>query len=405
MSTQQGIEKFEFKPDTVSEEFEQYIFRFKMFLRANNFNFAGSHDDAVEAGATLMAFGGLHIYSVLRAKKKCDELETMTFQQMVTILEEKYLVRDEKVAYCKFMKRAYDPTKETFDDFVTSLRILAASAGYNSEKEVLFTLMIRDSVPKHIQKQAKKPDTTLDSLLKWIVTKDHQNDVDEPLSVNKIENRYSRPRFNSESSISNKNPSQNKCDNCAFANNNNHAENCPAKNEICRFCKNKGHFERCCRKKKKEQATSSSQKHGKPSKHTNSYSVLENDQIATVTVNSINSKPSCEIELETGETVKFLPDSGSGANIMTKTSIKQLKNQPILRPSHRKLMPYKPKSKPLVLLGEFSIKARALNGNKVIDITIVVVDNEDDHIDNLLGIKTLRKLGVDFNELFENESL
>ena len=104
-AAQNGIEQFVFKQETVAEELEQYLFRFKMFLKANKLNIEDNEQDSIEAGATLLAFGGINIYTVLRAKKSKEDLTTMRFQAMVEILEQKYLVKDEKLAYCKFRKR------------------------------------------------------------------------------------------------------------------------------------------------------------------------------------------------------------------------------------------------------------------------------------------------------------
>jgi len=293
-----------------------------------------------------------------------------------------------------------------------SLRILAHAAGLMEDKHILYKIMVCDSSPKHVVKYARKSESTLDSLLKYIVEKEHEDEEDEPISLNRIQSF--RPRYGSESAINYKKPSFNsnqtisdqKCDKCGFSGGTNHS-NCPSKNEMCRYCNNKGHFERCCRKKKKDQLN----KHNtipRPSKSGKSYSVQEMDDLTSIStmipVNSMNSyMPSCIIDLE-GEYIKFLPDSGSGANIITKDRYLTMKNPPNLSPSTAKLQPYKPNSKCLNLLGEFLIKAKMANCESRIPITIVVVDNENQPIDNLLGMRTLRKLGFDFNELLGNET-
>jgi len=174
-AAQNGIEQFVFKQETVAEELEQYLFRFKMFLKANKFNIEDNEQDSIEAGATLLAFGGINIYTVLRAKKSKEDLTTMRFQAMVEILEQKYLVKDEKLAYCKFYKRKFNSEKEKFDDYVMSLRILAHAAGLMEDKHILYKIMVCDSSPKHVVKYARKSESTLDSLLKYIVEKEHED--------------------------------------------------------------------------------------------------------------------------------------------------------------------------------------------------------------------------------------
>ncbi|CAG2251175.1 unnamed protein product [Mytilus edulis] len=205
------------------------------------------------------------------------------------------------------------------------------------------------------------------------------------------------------STYANKKQNQNKselkqisCYACGFSGHYKTDPKCPAKGKKCRLCQNEGHFEKCCKSKKKISKNHYSRKtnvrHVESADDTCSEPDYENeDDDYAFTVHGNQGKVSKFSVNVGGIDVPVVIDSGATVNIIDRTPWEHLKKNKIKcesKTSSKNLYAYG-SNKPLTIAGSFNTNVCVNDRCVSADFFVIEEDGQA-----LLGHKTSIELGV-----------
>lgn len=288
---------------------------------------------------------------------------------------------------------------ESFDCFLTSLRLKAATCGYKDQTD----RMIRDRLvlgvyAKSVQEKLLRHEgLTLDKAIQICKAAEVSKLGSEQLntasaSVNAVSNTINSKSNNSVTEKNQQTASNFKtnnqqggnvkmydCSRCGIA----HAwRRCPAWRFECAKCKRKGHYTKCCTAKVQVVETELSQSDTQPF----FVGVVKADPVVREIIQvDTQSKWECMLSLHE-KLIHVKLDTGAGANLLGWQDYCALKNRPRLGPAHVTLKDYNHGS----ISTKGSCILRADIKGKLIPIQFIVVENAQ----SLLGGDTCDKLGL-----------
>ncbi|KAK3752378.1 hypothetical protein QZH41_000375 [Actinostola sp. cb2023] len=180
--------------------------------------------------------------------------------------------RDPDFEVTKFRECVQKP-EQSIDSYVTQLRSLAryCDFGNRADDEIKLQIKLNCASSRLRRKAFAEPQWKLDDLVKYAraleISNKQASEIEHiPTNVNAV--KFVRPRQQGAArapATRNRQPrdrqapmnksNNNTCGNCGYEYpHQGGSENCPAAKTTCRYCQNKGHFERVCRKKKLDNA-------------------------------------------------------------------------------------------------------------------------------------------------------
>ena len=161
----------------------------------------------------------------------------------------------------KFDRRRQLPG-ETFDSFVTDLKLLARGLDITETEKLIRNAIACKSLDERVRQRCleKSKNLTLDTAIDigrmFEATKDGMQVMageDPKVEVNKVTSRYGsakgRGKQKKQSKQTGNNDKSSKCTRCGY-DSHRPQDKCPAKHESCKVCKKIGHFAQVCRSQK-----------------------------------------------------------------------------------------------------------------------------------------------------------
>ncbi|KAK3728358.1 hypothetical protein QZH41_011397, partial [Actinostola sp. cb2023] len=176
--------------------------------------------------------------------------------------------RDPDFEVTKFRECVQKP-EQSIDSYVTQLRSLVryCDFGNRADDEIKLQIKLNCASSRLRRKAFAEPQWKLDDLVKYAraleISNKQASEIEHiPTNVNAVKFMRSRQQGAARAAVTrNRQPrdrqapmnksNNNTCGNCGYEYpHQGGSENCPAAKTTCRYCQNKGHFERVCRKKK-----------------------------------------------------------------------------------------------------------------------------------------------------------
>ena len=280
-----------------------------------------------------------------------DSLEAVVLK-FKTQLESK---RNPIMAAVQFDRRKQRP-EETFDDFVTDLKLLARGLDLAETEKLIRNAIACKSDNERVRQRCleKGASLTLDQAITigrlFEATKDGMKVIDgnEDPTICKIDkSRYSRGhhRSNKKSQPKSKQDkseqSEENCRRCGYETHKPQGK-CPARQEKCSACGKKGHFAKVCFSKTKKQQV-----------HTVEYSSEESDSaesmnmihIKSLKIQSVSGRKAGSDEwwetIQVGQAkLKCQLDTGARGNVMSYIHLRQVCKEPTLKETNKRLVSF-----------------------------------------------------------------
>ena len=316
--------------------------------------------------------------------------------------------KNETVERYKFNTRVQEKS-ETFEKFLTDLKILAATCNFDKLKDS----MIRDRIVVGIndavlrERLLREIDLTLDKAVQICRASELSKErsqtiasgtVQEVHSVRpkKVKSKTDKPSYNKEAKQKIPQPIKQ----CKYCGKSHQKQNCPAYGKICNFCKRYNHFESVCQKKRKQnvhqlQAAASLDMYDDSSDD-------EYFEIKTIQLKEVNSVENSQIQYSRrGEReilatmsinekpVKFQVDTGASCNIICEKFLteNQLTN---LEKTNQVLKMYNKEN--IIPRGKLNLKMINPRNHKKYKAEFVVIDNNE--CNPIIGINAAQQMDL-----------
>ena len=281
--------------------------------------------------------------------------------------------------------------------------------------EAIIELIIAHTTNDTLRKKALIPLITLKQLVAWseleqLTSNWQSNEHDSTSLVNRISNASngSKLSYSNQKFYKNQDSKSNPCRNCGGRFNKEHFTICPAKEQSCHGCGNRGHFKKFCRAKTTNYQ-SRERNYGNSGQNQRRVNQVykDNEQLSppspqkefyysyTKSAYTITS----QINLETprvklllnGNQIEHIIDTGATVNVLSRSAYESLNVKPKLKPTNTRLKAFNTNKK-LELLGEFEIELNINNKYAIASYVVLADDNEK--VENLLSYQTSIRLGL-----------
>lgn len=388
------LDHFECEGDqtSVGSRWEKWKRALEIYLLAANI------DSPNKKRATLLHVGGLalqEIYYNLPGAHAEDGKDIDVYKIALEKLNN-YFAPKQSHIYERYLFRLMKQEEgEKFEKFVLRLRTQAEKCGFKNKEEHLIDQVTEKCKPVDLRKKILEigDSITLDQIISKanaleMITKQleqfENSNQQRKIEINKIDSKRNY----------NKNPKKTQNSKpCSRCGSNYHLSNdakCPAKDKRCLKCDFMGHFQECCRTRRKRRytnnATDTSNKKPK-------IDITKNDKTSEIDYIFHLDEDSVINCTMGGVNLDMLIDSGSKCNVITDKTWQVLKDNKIqitnqIRKPNKILLPYGNKV-PLDVMGSFDTIISVDGRNKIATVYVIRNGTRD-----LLGKATAIELGV-----------
>ncbi|CAG2236573.1 unnamed protein product [Mytilus edulis] len=360
--------------------------RWTRWLRS--FNLYATGKGVVEAQqkkALLLHSAGMEVQDVYYTLVERDPGEHETVYEVAVEILNNHFTPQVNNSFQRNQFRAMEQKpQETIDQFITRLRQKAIYCNFGNVDEAICDQVIDKCSSKRLRRKLlERHNVTLQQLRETAQAME---------AAEKQATTYASKKQNQNKSEF----KQISCYACGFSGHYKTDPKCPAKGKKCRLCQNEGHFEKCCKSKKKISKNHYSRKtnvrHVESADDTCSEPDYENeDDDYAFTVHGNQGKVSKFTVNVGGIDVPVVIDSGATVNIIDRTLWEHLKKNKIKcesKTSSKNLYAYG-SNKPYTIAGSFNTNVCVNDRCVSADFFVIEEDGQA-----LLGHKTSIELGV-----------
>ncbi|GBO23854.1 Transposon Ty3-G Gag-Pol polyprotein [Araneus ventricosus] len=390
---------------------DNYAEQLKFFLEANEIT------NAEKKRAVLLAVCGIKTLGVLRSLLAPESPSTKSYDDLIKVLKEHFAPTSSGI-YRRFQfHKRLQHNNETVSSYVTELRRLAEECNFGAT----LTERLRDQLVCGIKDEALQrrllAESTLtfnEAFLRAVAAESaaeqakhiHSQKFNTGNSTNLIRqhsNNNKRTFQKSSSSQSKPGNAQSADVICYGCGGHHDRSSCKFRDVTCRFCKKKGHVERACRAKRKND---SMPRTGHMHKNSSTHAVKSesvNEAAAIYNLSDLKNtkckqmKRNVSIQLGEGECIMEL-DSGSDYSIISSDELDRLwpNKKPKIFPFTFQLCDYQ--KSPIRIRGQIYVNVRYANFKGKLRLLIAEGSRA-----NLLGMEWFEPLGIKFVGVYRTE--
>lgn len=347
-------------------------------------------EQALQAKAMLYAYGGEKI------RLACDSFAgyaTLTYAETTTRLQAYF--KQETTKLDSFMFIASKPNEdEKLSDYAARLQLLYKATGLPDDKcdAMTLTVIAVHTTNSDLRAKAMETSSTLKTTLEWQAMNEISEQLESSAAVNsetirrtftprdsRSKRQSSKKSKRSESEKRRYNEQQQRLNGCYWCGEKfPHAggSKCLGLTSTCKYCKAKGHLEKACLAKKREEKRKTA---------TANY-LNESSDYSRRLGKSADECPRAVVSLD-DEDAEHVLDSGANVNIMTNRTFHARKVKPKLTKYKRRLYAYHTKQE-VAVLGQCEVVAQ-ING-VVRAVTYIVLKDDDVQSENIFGYKACK---------------
>jgi hypothetical protein len=433
-----NMEHFVWNDKTTLRDWSRWIMKFEALLTIQKIKFREANCTlAVEYLITLC---GDRIVDLIETLDNKDTIDYITLKPLITA---RFAETNKRFNLFLFRSAKQNST-EHFEDFIVRLRMLAADAGVTNEQmdDELLNVIPIGALDAKVKAQALNVATTkVADLLKWFKSYDLVEKLENQIDLEQTSNKAAANVVNNNKNIQKKSIGSRKCFRCGGPYP--HEKDCPASKANCNYCNQPGHFEKCCKTKRRKQSPNAQHNNKSQSNYQRNRQrpqarrLLKEDEVEellelrarfqTESANRLNrqsdsSDESQSLEQNTyfyartisttknssprgtimvnGCPIEHIIDTGATMNVMSGIDFRRMQYHPKLYKSHARIYAFGA-TKPMPTLGEF-ITTLSYNNNET-TVKYVVVDDSKFKVENLLSYNASAVLKIVKIELSKDD--